>query len=215
MQKKAGLYLGAIAAAILLFAASSYLSPYWTIYQMKQAYDRRDAAAFSAYIDFPSLRASVKAQMQASLREKLATRLSGNFLANLGASLAANVAEPVVDALVSPDSVSQAFKNAAAEDAAQAASTPAHSSPATPAIASATDTAASATSPAPEADRQAHYLIRYRGWSTVAASTLGGMSQTPLSHNPLWSPDNTFVFTRDGLWSWHLSAIEFPRGMFK
>jgi len=215
MQKKVGLCFGAIAAAVLLTAISSYLSPYWTIYQMKQAYDRRDATAFSAHIDFPSLRASVKAQMQASLREKLATRLSGNFLANLGAALAANVAEPVVDALVSPESVSQAFSNAAAEDAAQPPTTPAQSSPLDPASASSANGATPTKSPAPQADRQAHYLIRYRGWSTVAASALGGISQTRLSRNPLWSPDNTFVFVRDGLWSWHLAAIEFPPGTLK
>jgi len=211
MQKKAILGLSIVATVILLGAASSYFSPYWTIYQMKRAYDRRDAAAFSAYIDFPSLRTSVKAQMQAGLREKLEQRLHGSLLANLGAALAANVTDPVVEALVSPESVAQAFRNAGVDEAAQNPALAGSAAASNPDASS----AITATPPAPEADRHAHYAIHYRDASTVAASTLGGMPATHLSHNPLWSSDNTFVFKRAGLWSWQLAAIEFPPGTFK
>ena len=204
MQKKAVAGMSAIAAVILLGVASSYFSPYWTIYQMKQAYDRRDAPAFSSYIDFPSVQASVKAQTQAKVRDKLNQRLPGKFLATLGAALASNVTDPVVDTLVSPASVEQAFANAG-PDEASAPTAPNQLQP-NPAP----DSAAAGQLPAPQADRQQDYLILYRDWSTVAASSPGRSPQAHAPKNPLWSPDNTFVFRRTGLWSWQLAAVEFP-----
>lgn len=214
MQKKVAFACSTLAAVVLLGAASNYFSPYWTIYQMKQAYDRRDAAAFSAHIDFPSLRASVKTQMQAGLRDKLAARLPGQFLANLGAALVSNVADPAVDALVSPESVAQVFSSDATEDASTtSASAPLTGNP--PTLSQTTASSSNATTPALQADRQAHYLIRYRDWSTVTASAIGGSDLGHSSRNPLWSPDNTLVFKRDGLWSWQLAAIEFPSGILK
>lgn len=206
MQIKVGWGWAAIAVIVLAGAASSYFSPYWTIYQMKQAYDRRDAAAFSAYIDFPSLRVSVKAQLQAGLRDKLEQRLHGHFLAGLGAALASNVADPAIDALVSPEAVAQEMRDAPpAPTSAPATANPVPASP--------VDSQASAPdATAAQVDRKAHYLIRYRDWSTVTARTWGGTAPVHARHNPLWSPANTFVLRRTGLWSWQLAAIEFPPG---
>jgi hypothetical protein len=218
MQKKAIAGLSAIAAVVLLGAASSYFSPYWTIYQMKQAYDRRDAPAFSSYIDFPSVQASVKAQTQAKVRDTLNQRFPGKFLATLGAALASNVTDPVVDTLISPTGVAQAFANAGPDQAERADQVNRVDTPAAPTQLQtnpATTSAAAGRLPAAEADRQQHYLILYRDWSTVAASSPGRSAQTHAAKNPLWSPDNTFVFRRTGLWSWQLTAIEFPPGSIK
>jgi hypothetical protein len=42
-----------------------------------------------------------------------------------------------------------------------------------------------------------HYALHYRGWSHFAVTAEDGGS---------------FVFRRDGLWSWKLAGIELPRG---
>ena len=49
---------------------------------------------------------------------------------------------------------------------------------------------------APRRDKP-HYALHYRGWSHFAVTAEDGGS---------------FVFRRDGLWSWKLAGIELPRG---
>ena len=230
MQRKVFLTSTLIPLVILAAAASSYFSPYWTLYQMKQAYERRDAAAFSSYIDFPALRTSVKAQMQARVRDKLTQRLHGGFLASLGAAVASNVTDPLVDQLVSPASIEQVFRESPSTEAkapstAVAGSAPDAASSAAPdALPSATRPAATVASanPAPDASAtsmdaahpaaapKSHFLIAYRDWSTVTAQVIGDSAPATKPRNPLWSTRNTFVLSRIGLWSWQLTAIELP-----
>lgn len=58
-------------AAIPLVGTVIYASPYYTVYQMKQAAQCHDAQALNDYVDFPALRQSLKATIDRKLQETL------------------------------------------------------------------------------------------------------------------------------------------------
>ena len=53
------LLTGLITLAVLYVA-----SPYWTLYQIKQAYAQNDVSGIARYIDFPQVKASLKPQIE-------------------------------------------------------------------------------------------------------------------------------------------------------
>lgn len=93
------------AGALLVVAATSFASPWWTLHALKSAAARHDGDAVSALVDFPALRTSVKSQIQASLNHNIDKVGADNPLAKFGQALAATLVNPLVDAVVSPASV--------------------------------------------------------------------------------------------------------------
>ncbi len=83
MRKGRIIALAAAALLVLLTAGWWFGSPWWTLWRMREAAEARDSEALAAYIDFDSLRAS--------MREQLGLGPLGGLLAG-----------PAVDALVSP-----------------------------------------------------------------------------------------------------------------
>jgi hypothetical protein len=184
---------------VLALAASSYFSPYFTIYAMKQAVDRRDAQALSEYIDFPALRENIDAQLQAKVRRQLSTpETRGNPLANLGAGIVSNLARPKIDAMISPAGLIVLLKRGelkADSDAANAPEAPG-AAPDTP-LAPAAAPERTKDSSARLADaRRAHYWIRYTDMDTVVASSQ--------------AKHISFTFKRTGIWSWRLVDARLP-----
>ena len=102
----------AIAAllAVMLGAAGWWFgSPWWTLRQVQRAADARDAAALSAYVDYPALRTDVKQQAQRTISQAAAT---DDPLIALGAAVAGVLVDPAVEALVTPDGVAAMFAQA-------------------------------------------------------------------------------------------------------
>jgi hypothetical protein len=81
--------------ALLVVAATSFASPWWTLQRLQSAVAHRDADAVSAQVDFPALRESVKSQVIASMK--------GN--SSLGTSFAMMLVNPIVDMVASPRGV--------------------------------------------------------------------------------------------------------------
>ncbi len=180
-----------IAVAIAVIAAgASYASPYWTVYEMKSAIDARDAEAFSPYVDFPSVRESLKGQILGKFQEKMAKAQSGsNGFAAFGAMLGMGIVNQVIDTMVTPDGVMAIMSSGTAStDKREAPSPSVSSAPATP----------EAASPGSRTDANAKYDIGYQNWSTVIASARNGDSSSV-----------RLVFKREGIWSWKLSGIDF------
>jgi hypothetical protein len=93
-----------VVAAMLIIAASGALwyfeSPIWTLRGMKDAAQSHDADALSAYIDYPSLRKSLKAELMARMRADAEKDKSefGSFARAIGAV----TLRPLVHILISP-----------------------------------------------------------------------------------------------------------------
>ena len=97
--------------AALIIAVVAYVaaSPYITVSQMRTAAETGDSGALSEYIDFASVRQSLKAQMNVMLAEKMAEdeEMQGNPFAALGAGLASAMVDKIVDVYVTPAGIRQ------------------------------------------------------------------------------------------------------------
>lgn len=95
-----------ISAIVLTALAYLILSPYFVIYQIRQAVERDDVNAVASYVDFPSVRQSFKDQFNNELLQEFPSRENeGSFVA-LGAMLASSMVDKMVDLMVTPQGIS-------------------------------------------------------------------------------------------------------------
>jgi hypothetical protein len=98
-----GLLIGGV---ILAFACGGglYASPYITLYQMYQAVERKDVQEISSYVDFPSLRESVKSNVQ-TIMAKETSQGQNPLLGLLASTIGGAVIDPVLESVVTPSGV--------------------------------------------------------------------------------------------------------------
>jgi hypothetical protein len=94
-----------LAGLLVIFAIYLYASPYIALYNIKNAAEQKDADKLSGYIDFPSVKQSIKDQVKAAMVEELAASDEQDGFEALGTMLAAAMIDPLVDGLVTPDGV--------------------------------------------------------------------------------------------------------------
>ena len=94
-----------MAGLLVIFAIYLYASPYIALYNIKNAAEQKDADKLSGYIDFPSVKQSIKDQVKAAMVEELAASDEQDGFEALGTMLAAAMIDPLVDGLVTPDGV--------------------------------------------------------------------------------------------------------------
>lgn len=99
MNKK---MIGVIFGLIILIFGYLYASPYIVLNSIKNALKDNDSEKFSAYIDYTSVRQSVKDQMNAYMLKEITTKETNGWEA-LGAMMASTLAEKMVDAVVTPE----------------------------------------------------------------------------------------------------------------
>ena len=155
MNRTRALAAGAV-GALLVAAATSFASPWWSLHRLRDAVARHDADAVSAQVDFPALRASVKDQLQASIGRDVASADGGNPFAEIGRKFAMAVANPLIDAAVSPEGVAAMVEHGKISIAKPA---PASDAP--------------GTEPPQEKPR---YAVHYRGWDRFAVTARDGGS---------------------------------------
>lgn len=95
---------------LLLFSIVGYFfaSPYIALNNIKNAVQADNSKAISAYIDYPSVRESVKEQVNKQMATK--ARNTAGKVGAFGALLASNLVNNVVDSYVTPDSMHMLFK---------------------------------------------------------------------------------------------------------
>jgi Protein of unknown function (DUF2939) len=98
-----GLLIGGVIAAFAC-GGGLYASPYFTLYQMYQAVERKDVQGISAHVDFPALRESVKTNLQ-TVVNKETSQQSSPLMGLLGSVMGGFVLDPVVDQLVTPSGI--------------------------------------------------------------------------------------------------------------
>ncbi len=97
-----------IAVVGVLFAGYVATAPYITVHQMKSAAESQDGEALSEYIEFPSVRQSLKDQMNAMFMKEMAKeKTKDNPFSALGAAFGGVIVEKMVDAYVTPAGISQ------------------------------------------------------------------------------------------------------------
>jgi hypothetical protein len=100
----------AAAAALLLVAGGWYWgSPWWTLRQMREAAEARDAQALSSYVDFPTLRETTKSQLRTQLMAQADAPEEKEGFGALGAAFGMALMGPMVDTLLTPEALRLAF----------------------------------------------------------------------------------------------------------
>jgi hypothetical protein len=164
------------------FGVWLYFTPQLALASMRDAAAARNAGELSSYVDYPSLRASLKVALQSKMAA-LAKDQTNPLLA-LGASLAGNFVDPMIDNLVTPQSMALMLSGVPP--------TMLEHPPGDSAASSNPDPAAAA----PQAMTETS--TRYDGLNTYVA--IVRRKDWP------WQPVE-LELRRDGLASWKLSAI--------
>ena len=98
-------FLPWLVGLFVIFAIYLYASPYLVLNNIKNAAQQGDADKLSGYIDFPSVKQSMKDQVKAAMVEELASSKEQDGFEALGTMLAAAMIDPLIDGLVTPDGV--------------------------------------------------------------------------------------------------------------
>ncbi|MCG9891047.1 MAG: DUF2939 domain-containing protein [Thermosynechococcaceae cyanobacterium MS004] len=86
------------------FGGALYASPYFSLYQMYQAVEKKDLEGVASHVDFPALRESVKTNLRTIISKE--TSEQNNPLASMfGSVVNGFVLDPVVDSVVTPSGV--------------------------------------------------------------------------------------------------------------
>ncbi|KVC45245.1 DUF2939 domain-containing protein [Burkholderia diffusa] len=211
-----------LAVAVLTAIGYAYASPYVALGRLKSAIDARDAQAVSEYVDFPSLRISLKQQVTEELMRRIDAVKKDNPFAVIGALIGSALIGPLVDAYATPEGVAAlmsgipprgnpgerppewsgpppgaATGNAPAAPPANPASAPVPASNATASSASAPATAPTTASPG-EAGHPQQTSAGYRNIDEFVVTYQRSADGTRYAA----------IFHRSGLFSWKLSAID-------
>ena len=100
----------AAVAIVLIVGVWFFFTPYIATHNMKKAAETNDSATMSSYINFPSLKESLKANFNAMLAKEFVKGENTDPMEALGAALAVAFINPMIDALVTPESLSMMMK---------------------------------------------------------------------------------------------------------
>ena len=106
-MRRSWLIIAAILALAAVAAGWWYGSPWWTLREMKEAAEARDAARLSRHIDYPALREDVKADVRQMIAAQ--SQEAGNQGQALGSAFAMTLAGPLIDAMLTPQGVQAMF----------------------------------------------------------------------------------------------------------
>ncbi|KVX44004.1 hypothetical protein WT31_25700 [Burkholderia territorii] len=207
-----------LAAAVLTAIGYAYASPYVALGRLKSAIDARDAQAVSEYVDFPSLRISLKQQVTEELMRRIDAVKKDNPFAAIGALIGSALIGPLVDAYATPEGVAALMSGipprgnpggrppewsgppSAAATGNAPATPPANPSSATVPASNVVGSAASApaTAPAGDASHPQQTSAGYRNIDEFVVTYQRNADGTRYAA----------IFHRFGLFSWKLSAID-------
>ena len=180
MQKTIKLVIGIFITLVIAAGSHWYYSPYLSMNSMAKAAKAKDATKFNEYVDYPSLRESIKGQFSVKMAEVIGSQPQNAFSA-LGAMIGVTMVNQMVDAFVRPEMVMSMMEQGKAEILNQSTK----SKPST--------NETSTSSLEWEFDRQGTDLIL----ATV-------INQEPKNTKPV------FVFQRTGYANWRLTEIRIP-----
>lgn len=98
-------FLPWLAGLLVIFAIYLYASPYLVLNNIKNAAEQGDADKLSVYIDFPSVKQSMKDQVKAVMVKELASSKEQDGFEALGTILATAMIDPIIDGVITPDGI--------------------------------------------------------------------------------------------------------------
>ncbi|CDN60082.1 TPA: DUF2939 domain-containing protein [Burkholderia cenocepacia] len=223
------LLIVALIVAVIAALGYAYASPYVALGRLKSAIDARDAQAISEYVDFPSLRISLKQQVTEELMRRIDAVKKNNPFAVIGALIGSALIGPLVDAYATPEGVAALMSGlpprgnpgerppewsnqppAGNVPGTTPAAPPANPAPASAGVSGSNAVASAASSPAPapaapaspsEATQAPHQQQTSAGYRNIDEFVVTYQR----------SADGTryaAIFHRFGLFSWKLSGID-------
>ena len=90
---------------VVVCAAFFWASPYWMLYQIHQGIEQNQAEKISKYIDFPSVRESLKPQIKDQIDQQLGLSKNHRKIELFGFNLTEQIADKTVDLAVTPQTV--------------------------------------------------------------------------------------------------------------
>lgn len=93
-----------IAVAALLAGGWAFASPWWTLHRLRAAALARDAAAVSAFVDFPALRDDLQADMTVAMATE-AGKAGDDPMQALGMGIGVMMVGGLIERFVSPTGV--------------------------------------------------------------------------------------------------------------
>lgn len=178
-------------------AVGFYFTPHVAIYNMGKALEQGDAEALSQYVNYPSLRESLKSNLNTIMLREVSQ--SRNPLKAMGAVFGTVLINPIVDTFVTPEGLSLMMKGEQPEldSASPKTSRPARTPP------SPEDPAQS--NQKPDGPKQKTSMF-YKDINHFSIST----QNVETAENR--EPEKPFelIFERDGLMGWKLSAVQLP-----
>ncbi|KUZ95488.1 hypothetical protein WI40_17310 [Burkholderia ubonensis] len=200
-----------LAAVVITAIGYAYASPYVALGRLKSAIDARDAQAVSEYVDFPSLRISMKQQVTDELMRRIDAKRQNNPFAVIGALIGSALIGPLVDAYATPEGVAALMSGLPpqgnpgerppewpAQPPADSAGSAAPTNGPNAAAGSAPAAPASATSTQAGAPRQQQTSAGYRNIDEFVVTYQRNADGTRYAA----------ILHRVGLFSWKLSAID-------
>ena len=178
---------------VLIGSIFLYFTPHLAVHNMKRAAELNEAERLSDYVDYPSLRESLKSNFSAALADKVAANPTSSFGDAIGAGLAVALINPLINSLVTPESLATLMKGHANKDGRITL-------PESRSKQSSVETTAH--------DENSIYddiTMGYRGLNQFVVKFQGKrISEEPMQ----------FIFKRKGILSWKLSALRFPQSLF-
>lgn len=171
-----------------------YASPYIALNNLKRAADARDAQTVNEYVDFPTLRESLKQQVTGLLTRRLDAHGNGNPFAAIGAMIGVALIGPLVDAYATPDGVA-ALLNGMPPRGNPGERPPVPSAAPAPAPSVAGGTANSENTATPPQPPQT--TAGYRGLNEFVVTYQHGAGDARYSA----------ILQREGLFTWKLAAV--------
>lgn len=120
MMKKVGLF---IVVAVLVGVLGVFLSPYYTLYQLKSAYEEGDYGKALSYVDFDKVQANAKQELTARLDKTVSQEVVAELFALLPndsagemVAKAKNDIGQVVDKAVTADNLAKALSGDITDD---------------------------------------------------------------------------------------------------
>ncbi len=172
--------LSIIVISIVFLGIGFYFTPHLAVHNLKKAAELKDAVKISSYIDFPVLKESLKANLNALMAKEVAKKSSSDGFEALGMAFAAAIMNPMIDALVTPESLAMMMEGEKPL---------------------AKNSNESTTKESPSNVEKTETSLSYENFNTFLVN--------------IKSKNNTdepvgFVFTRNGLIGWKLTALRLP-----
>lgn len=95
---------------LIVFCTWLYFTPHLAVSGMRSAAEARDVAKLNEYINYPSLKESLKANFNAKLVSEVAKESGDNPFVVLGAAMVTAFIDPMIDEFVSPENLSMLMR---------------------------------------------------------------------------------------------------------